>query len=469
MVDIKAALLKARGATRTATPRGRAIVEVHSLDEAAKTATGKIVDGTAKGDIITFAIKGHLSVADYLNKAKYKIEMPDGEKPGGTLQVEGLEKKDNSDVFNTRWIKTFQSKPQSDDQTAHFGEVFKLNMLNRKDANNVQVVNVISLDMANETHVTDVEALKTAMIAAMDAKGAVTIMGVTPDGDPIEQTYYTKAVKDEAGVYQRQPGAERFAQMEADLKAGAGVELIDVFGPLLEKSGVSVVATSSTRIGSDTWGAVEQKIDDGERGGPVDPAMFVFTGAAGRFAYAVNRLESEADRDAVKAAFLGQANEDAKAKYHAKGFNGVDDRDIVSFLEAREVKLIETPTTGRGYVGGAFLTQPFNPSNPDSGIMVTKAFNTTAATPFPSVKAFADLRRSYYDEMTVAAKQIAAVELGAKGPAVEEAPKAETKAEEKPAAEAPAAAAATPAADELDDAAGIDALLGSIGDDDFNP
>lgn len=466
MVDIKAALMKARGAARTATPRGRAVVEVHSFDEAAGTATGKIVDGTAKGDVITFAVNGHLGVSDYLKKAKYKVELPDGDKPGGTLQVEGLEKKDGSDVFATRWVKTFQSKPNSDEQTAHYGETFKLNILNRKDSNNVQVVNVIALDMPGETHVKDLGELKAAMIAAMDAKGAVTVMGVTPDNDPIEQTYYTKAVKNADGVYVRQPGAERFEQIEADLRDRAGVEIADVFGPMLAKTGVSVVPTSSTRIGSDTWSSVEEKLEEGKRGGPVDPSMFTFTTIGTRLAYAVNRLESDADKEAVKAAFLGQANEDAKAKYHAKGFAGVDERDIVSFLEAREIKLIETPNSGRGYVGGSVLTMPFDSSNPDSGVMVTKAFNTTAAMPFPPVKAFEDLRRAYYEEMTVAAKAIAAVELSAKGPDVSE--KSETKAADKAADKVEAAApdAATP---ENDDAAGIDALLGSIADDDFNP
>lgn len=178
MIDLKAALSKARGNGRNATPRGRAIVEVHGFDEKAETATGKIIDGQGAGEMITFELSGRLKAVDYLNKPKTKVELADGDKPGGTLQVEGLTKADGKEVYKTRWIKTFQSKP-SDNQDLLSGQTFTLKELNRKDANGVGVANIEILDMAGETHAKTVDELRKAFIDAVDKDGAVTLMTVT--------------------------------------------------------------------------------------------------------------------------------------------------------------------------------------------------------------------------------------------------------------------------------------------------
>ena len=458
MVDIKAALKKARGTGRAATPRGRAVVEVHSFDDKANTATGKIVDGLAAGEIITFEISGKNTIADYTKKSKTKVELPNGDKPGGTLQVEGLQKVDGKDVYKTRWVKTFQSKPGADSQHMLNGMTFALKPLNRKDSNGVQVANLDVLDMAGETHAKSLDELRAAFKAAVDKDGGVTIMAVTPEGDPLVQTYYGKAEKREDGTYVRETGESRLEVLEKRLAENVGHPFDEIFGPLVEGAGVSVVPTKSTRIGSGTWQAVQEKVEEAGRGGPVDPSTFQFTKLPGRFAGAVARLEVEADRKAVIDAFLNEANEDAKARFHEKGFGAVEERDIQSFLDKRGVKLIALAEDAQGYISGSILTMPYDANDLDKGAFVTKTFNTTAATPLPPVKAFEEVRKAYYEEVVKAAKAIAELELnGAKKNAGT--PAAATT--------APAAAEAAPAenlgADEIDD------LLGSIADESIDP
>lgn len=463
MVDIKAALKKARSSGQSASPRGRAIVEVSSFNAAENTATGKIIDGLGVGETITFQLSGKLGVEDYVKKSKTKVALADGEAPGGTLQVEGLQKQDGKDVYKTRWVKTFRSKPD-DKQVLHAGKTFALRVFERRDGGDVKrTANIDIIDVAGEAHVTDVAALRAAMVEAIDKTGAVTLMTVTPDGDPIIQPYYAKRVKQEDGTYLRQSGEARVAEFEERLAQSADTNLEEVFGPVMDKAGVSVIATTSLRIGTGTWDAVEEKIEEKGRGGPVDPESFRFATLAMRFAAGVRRMEVDADRKAVADAFLRTANEDAKAKFHEKGFAAVEDRDIRSFLEAYGAKMIEAPSDAVGFVSGSILTLPYNLETPENGEMVTKSFNVTAAAPFPPVKAFEDLRKAYYADGVEVAKAVAEAELGGKTQekASETAPKA-------PAETAAPAADATPAVQDInpDD---IDDLMMEIENEGIDP
>ena len=462
MVDIKAALKKARSAGQTASPRGRAIVEISAFDEKANTATGKILDGLGAGEAITFKLSGKLGVDDYTKKKATKVILADGDKPGGTLQVEGLQKVDGSDVYKTRWVKTFRSKPE-DDQNMHLRETFTLRVRQRGQGSEAKrFANLDILDMASEQHVTDVASLRTALTESINKKGAVTLMTVTPEGEPIIQPYYARRVKQEDGSYLRESGEDWLAGFEERLSAGAQTSLDEVFTPALEGKGVSIVPTTSLMLGSGTWDAVEENVSEGKRGGPVDPESFKVAPLAGRFAGAYNRLDIEADRKAVMGAFLAEANEDATAKFHEGGFGAVEDRDIMSFIEKRGIAVTNVAEQN-GFVSGSILTLPYNKEKPENGEMVTKTFNVTAPAPFPPVKAFEDVRQGYYAEMVDAVKAIAEMELSGASKTAETKPAAAAAEKE---ADTTAAAIADAAPVEDDD---IDDLLNEIGDDGIAP
>jgi len=468
MVNIKDALNKARG-KRQAAPRGRAIVEVQSVDTASNTFTGKILVGVGAGEEIRIRLNNDVDQrqlsAEGLMKGRTKVDLPKDGMPGGTVQVEGLTRKDKNDFYDVRWAKTFQPKPHSDGQTAHLGSTFRLNVIQNRD-NGERWASVAIADVENETFARDAESMKAAMIKAFDDRGGVTLATVGDDGEPIEVSYYTRNRKTEDG-YVRESGAERFEEFEKNL----GQSLEEVFGEVLKSNGISVVPTQGIRVGNETWAAVEEKLEERGRGGPVDPSMFMLTPLAGRFAGAFNRLETEADKKAVIDAFKAQANEDAKEKYQAKGFAGVEDRDIKAFLDAQGVTLTVTPDAGQqgrpamGYVSGGFLTLPYDRDNPEtSDVMITKTFATTAAAPFLPVKAFEAIRARYYEELPEALKEIAANILSGDKAAVKEAPAAAT--------EAPAAAETPKAVEETAANAGddleiedIDDMLDDIGDE----
>lgn len=442
MVDIKAALRKARGTGAAASPRGRAIVEVESFDTDKNTATGTIIDGMGKGEKITLQLAGHLTAKDY-TKGKYKVST------GGSLQVEGLQKADGSDVYKTRWVKTFQAKPEIG-HTLHTGQMHALKVITSRDdkGNLRRRGNVDILDMEGETHVTDITQLRKAMIDAVDKTGAVTIMTVTPGGDPVVNSYYARAVKQDDGSYSRESGEARIAMLEERLKSNSNVTLEDLFADVMAGPGISVLPTTSLQIGGDTWKMVEKYIDEGGQGGPINPMAFKLASPGARLANAYARLDVEADRAAVVKAFLDSANEDAKARFHEKGFAAVEPRDIRAFLESRNLKLVDIDTDTPGYVSGSILTLPFDKEKPENGSMVTKSFNITAPTPLPPVKAFEEIRSTYYSEMLDGLKSIAEAELGT-GKTAE---KADEKG--KPASTAPASdkapAAEMEPADEID-------------------
>lgn len=457
MVDIKAALKKARSAGRTATPRGRAIVEVTGFDVKENTATGKILDGLGAGETITFKLSGKLTAEDYTKKSRTKVITAEGDTPGGTLQVEGLAKKDGSDVYETRWVKTFQPKPE-DGQNLHVKSTCTLSVYKTKGGKTAANLNV--LDMPNEAHVTDISELRSAIVAGLNKTGAITMMTVTEEGDAIINPCYTKRVKQEDGTYLRQSGEDWLAEFESSLQDGSGVTLEEVFGSVMDKSGVSIVPTTSLRIGTGTWDAVEEKLSEGQRGGPVDPESFKPASVSGRLAGAYARLDIEADRDAVVKSFLSSANEDAKSRFHEGGFAAVEPRDVQAFLDKSGLSLTKVPE-GNGFISGGILTLPYDKDKPENGEMVTKTFNVTAAAPFPPVKAFESIREAYYAEMLDAVRAIADMELsGAKADAKSEAPAKE----DKPSASAAAIADASPVMD--DD---IDDLLGDIANEGIDP
>lgn len=472
MVDIKAALKKARSAGQAASPRGRAIVEVHSFDEKEGTATGKILDGLGAGEVITFKLTGKLGVEDYVKKSRTKVILAEGDKPGGTLQVEGLKKREGSDVYETRWVKTFRSKPD-DEQEMHNRKTFTLRVRKQRDSDKTYA-NLDILDMENEAHVTKIEDLRPAMIDAVNKTGAVTLMSVLPGNDPVVLPLYAKSVKQEDGSYARETGEAWLAAYEDRLKGRSDLTLEDAFGEALDVAGVSVVPTTSMRVGNGTWEAVEEKVNEAGRGGPVDPETFKVSTVSGRLAGAYARLEIEADRDALTSAFLKTAPENAKVAFHEGGFGAVEPRDVSEFIASKGIKLIDA-SEPNGFILGSVLTRPYSTAKPESGHMVTKTFNVSAPAPFPPVKAFGKLREAYYAEMLDAAKSIAEMELSGGTKDVQ----AQTPAATTPAAETPATAAAeekpasTPAAAIADSAAleddDIDDLLGDLAENGIDP
>lgn len=454
MVDIKAALNKARNTGRNATPRGRAIVEVHSFNENDNTATGKILNGIGAGEMITFNLSGKLTAKDYTKKGRTQVQLFGGDKRGGTLQVEGLSKKDGKDVYDTRWVKTFQPKPE-DGQNMHLGKTCTLSVY-KKGKSGAANLNILNTE--SEVFAKNVGEMRQAMIDAINQTGALAIMTVLEDGESYIRNEYAKSVKLEDGSYTRETGESWMERFDADL-AGADMSFDAIFSGALESKGVSIVPVTSLRVGTGTWEAVEEKINEGKRGGSVDPEHFKIASLSMRFAAAYRALDVEADRDAVTKSFLASANEDAKARFHQSGFGAVEPRDIEKFLSESGVSVMKTPDRN-GYVYGGILTMPYDKENPENGEMVTKFFNVNAAAPFPPVKVFEDIRKEYYEEMKAAVQSIAENALdGVKNSSDGGKPKAEASTE-----------AAAPAVDETpiadDD---IDDLLGDIANEGIDP
>lgn len=452
MVDIKAALKKARSSGNSNTPRGRAVVEVESFDAKNNTATGTIVDGAGKGTKITFELSGKLGVADYTKGSKTRV------REGGTLQVEGLAKGEG-DVYTTKWVKTFQADPRLGHQL-HTTQVHALKILtNRSGATVTRNANVDILDVAGEVHVTDAADLRKAMVEAIDKTGAVAVITVSEEGDPIISNHYARSKKLEDNTYVRETGEEVVSQFETRLADGSKTTLVDLYGEAARLTGVSVVPVTSMRVGNDTWMDIEKRIDEGLRGGPIDKKSYDVATVGKRMASAYAGLKVDADREAVVKAFLDQANEDAKAKFREGGFAAVADRDIRKFIEAEGVRLMDIGDKPIGYVTGAMLTRPFNPDDPTSGSMVTKTFSITAASPIPAVKALEDVRKRYYDEMPSALKTIAERVL-ASGLAM-----GKTDGAAPAVSSADMEAAASPAVADPSDIHDLDELIGALDDD----
>jgi len=78
--DYKAKFQKARGA-RKAEPRGRGVIEIQSIDVAAGTLTGKIIDGIGAGETLTWVPGGKLDMDDYTKKSKTKLDAPRRHRP----------------------------------------------------------------------------------------------------------------------------------------------------------------------------------------------------------------------------------------------------------------------------------------------------------------------------------------------------------------------------------------------------
>lgn len=441
--DIRAKLAAARS-KQAAAPQGRAVVRLEEVNVKDGIGIGEVISGLGVGEKITFRFSGKLEAADYM-KGRTKVDLNEG-----TVQIEGLKK--NGDIFDTRWVKTF--RPKADEQTIQDNAVFTLRA--GKTRGGDDFANLNEVKVANETYAKSVDDMRAAMINAIDTDGAVTLMVAPVGAAPVVHPIYAKSTKNEDGTYTRESGEAAFNRFDAEINDGqpGGVEA--VFGEALADVGVSVVPTRSIRIGTGTWDAVQESIEANGRGGPVNVVDMTVTSPAIRLAAAYTKIEVEADQVAVREAFLKSANADATEKFLEKGFAGVEARDIEKFLADNGQTMVATPR-GYGFVQGAYLTKAYDASKPDSDVMVTKTFATSAATPFPKVEAFKDIRESYYKEADNVLANIASLHLSKDVAA----PAAAQEKAATPEAAAPVADpdAGAPAMDDIDD------LLSQVGDD----
>lgn len=449
-MDIRAKLAAAR-MKQAAAPNGRAVVRLEEINVKDGTGTGEVISGLGVGEKITFKFSGKLEAADY-TKGRTKVDLNEG-----TIQIEGLKK--SGDVYDTRWVKTF--RPKNDEQTIESNAVFTLRSGKTRGGDDYANLNEIKID--DEKFVNTVDDMKAAMIAAIDAEGAATLMVAPQGSSPVIHSVYAKSVKAEDGTYSKESGQTVFDRFDSEINEGqpGGVEA--VFSEALGSVGVSIVPTRSIRIGNGTWDAVQESLEANGTGGPVNLRDLTVTSVAIRLTAAYTKMEVEADQQAVREAFLAGANADATAKFLEKGFAGVEPRDIEKFLADNGQKMVSTPR-GYGFAQGAYLTKAYDTSNPDSDVMVTKTFATSAAAPFPKVEAFKAIREEYYQEADKVLANIAAMHLSkdVDGPGEDKAGVAEEKKDVKAKAAAepkPDPDAGSPAMDDIDD------LLAQVGDD----
>lgn len=449
-MDIRAKLAAAR-MKQAAAPNGRAVVRLQEINIKDGMGTGEVISGVGVGEKITFKFAGKLEAADY-TKGRTKVDLGEG-----TVQIEGLQKA--GDTYDTRWVKTF--RPKNDDQQIVDNAVFTIRSGKTRSGDEYANLNEIKVDAEKFTN--SVEDMKAAMITAIDAEGAVTLMVAPSGAAPVVHSVYAKSVKNEAGVYVKESGQSVFDRFDTEINEGKPGGVAEVFGEALADVGVSVVPTRSIRVGGGTWDAVQESLEAKGNGGPVNLKDMTVTSAGIRLAAAYTKMEVEADQQAVRDGFLKSANADATAKFLEKGFAGVEQRDIEKFLADNGQKMVSTPR-GFGFVQGAYLTKPYDTNNPESGIMVTKTFATSAAAPFPKVEAFKEIRAEYYAEAEQVLANIAALQLtkGLDGPAgggaggAGSAGAATPEPTPQPKADPDAGA---PAMDDIDD------LLAQVGDD----
>lgn len=448
--DIRAKLAAAR-MKQAAAPSGRAVVRLEEINAKDGTGTGEVISGLGVGEKITFKFSGKLEAEDY-TKGNTKVDLNEG-----TIQIEGLKKA--GDVYDTRWVKTF--RPKNDDQKIESNAVFTLR--SGKTRGGDDYANLNEIKIGDEKFTNTVEDMKAAMIAAIDAEGAATLMVAPHGASPVIHSVYAKSVKGEDGTYSKESGQAVFDRFDTEINEGKPGGVAAVFGEALESVGVSIVPTRSIRIGNGTWDAVQESLEANGRGGPVNVVDMTVASVAVRLAAAYTKMEVEADQQAIRDAFLKSANADATAKFHEKGFAGVEQRDLEKFLADNGQKMVSTPR-GYGFVQGAYLTKAYDTSNPNSDVMVTKTFATSAAAPFPKVEAFKEIRAEYYAEAEKVLANIAALQLtkGIDGPAGGGAGSAGGAAgatpEPTPEPKADPDAGA-PAMDDIDD------LLAQVGDD----
>lgn len=433
-MDIKAALSAARGA-RSVKPRGDVLVEVTGIDEKAGAITGKIVDGTGKGQTVTFVPGGHLTMEDYLKKSRTKLTVAEEDKPGSLLRVEGIERarKSTSDPVNVRdpWTKTFQAKP-NDGQVLHTGKAFRMIEVPRKDKTSETQGMLHILSLEEEAFVHTMDDLRTAMTSALETTNAFSIMCVSQTGEPLNFSYYRRGVYEE-GKYildSVEKTVETFFQ-------NMGPEGVTALSEILENRGMSLVPMKSLRIGGDTWQAVQDVISEAKaagkapRGGQIDPSDFVVTGLGARFGAAVAALDSEHEREAVKQRFLSTASDAMKLAFGEKGFAGIPNAEMAKFFESCGASVMKAPEVG--YAVGSVLTKPYDESNPDGNHMATKTFSVYSAQPFPQVEAFKEIRDVYYNtEMKAAVASVLEFKPGNEAKAKAESPAAEAEADAAP-------------------------------------
>lgn len=461
--DYKAKFQKARGA-RKVEARGRVVIEIQNVDAAAGTLTGKIIDGIGVGETKTWVPGGKLDMDDYTKKSKTKLDVP-----GGIVRVENIERAraSKSEPFKggftaDPWTKTLIPRPSKTDERILTGQVMKAVTITPRDNSKADALVINIMDVKNEKFCTDIDAFRAAVLEAYTATGAFTMMAVSPDNDPIDLFYYRRSEKKESGYDYKNTAEQDVAEFFANL----GDDGVEAMKEILAHKGISVVPTQSMRVGSDTWMEVKAKTEEaklaGKRisGANIEMADFEVATIGARFARSVLAIENEDQRKRVIDAFLAQADDAQKLAFGSKGFAGISNDDMTSFLAGRGVTL--TKVSEGGYTSGSVVTKPYDPEKPEGRAMVLKTFPVYAATPFPAVEAFKDIRTAYYAEMDQAVKTVLEGPAKKVEAAAPEAPKAEVKEEAKAEAVQEAQAPVETKAEVSQEEADIDSLLDEI-------
>jgi len=322
------------------------------------------------------------------------------------------------------------------------------------------VINI--MDVKNEKFCTDIDAFRAAVLDAYSTTGAFTMMAVSPDNDPIDLFYYRRSEKKESGYDYKNTAEQDVAEFFSNL----GDDGIEAMKEILAHKGISVVPTQSMRVGSDTWMEVKAKTEEaklaGKRnsGANIEMVDFEVSTIGARFARSLAGLDTDDQRKRVIDAFLAQANDDQKLAFGKNGFAGISNKDMQSFLAGRGVTVIDVPT--EGYTSGSVVTKPYDSEKPEGRAMVVKTFPVYAATPFPAVEAYKDIRTAYYAEMDQAAKTVLEGPAKTVEAVAPEAPKADVKEEAKAEAAQEAQAPVETKAEVSQEEADIDSLLDEI-------
>ncbi|MXX91320.1 MAG: iron-containing alcohol dehydrogenase [Boseongicola sp. SB0677_bin_26] len=456
-MDLKTAFSKSKSSARSGI-RGNIILQATEFGE--KGVKGKVLTGPGAGTEITVSYGGRLDHKDYTKKnGKSFVDVENG----GTLRIERLKPgKDPDAPYSCRWMKTFNGAPTKA-QRLETDALCSYERRGEDDQKRPRVfINVLQLD--KEEHVTSLDDLQAAMVRAFEERHNILIFGQKSNGEPLDlSTHITGKLVD--GAWAPMDPQERVKEIMDAVEQGENgtADLEDI----LSNTGMSVVPADSFRVGSETAENAETALREARESGTnamiatVDPRSWNVAGMGARLAAAVGGARGRGDmsqekEDALTSRFMEFADSSGLAKdqvdaFTSRGWAGLADDTVKRFMAAGDVILKRHGReNGTGWSTETLLLLGLSEDANRPPDLAVKSFQTRTTVPYPPVKAFADVRKAYFTEMSDAIDSFLD-----NAPEATRSKETEVKADESKAMKAEE----EPGPGDLDDADDLDALL----------
>lgn len=358
-----------------------------------QTVQGQVMTGEHAGVQIRVHPNGYLTIDDYTSESSI-AHTP----PGGFLRVQGI-KADRDSAYTCRWMRTFDPKPTS----AHhhvFDAVATQFDTGRDDSFGKPLMYVHALCPEKEVHARDMTQLEHGLERGFESHGSVTLFASEMDG--MIQSAFFRPHGPGQGQRPMSPG-QRASEIIQNL-SGFGWESLS---EVLSLKGVSVVPTSSFRIGSETARQIRKESERNARGFNnslnVDPESYAPPSIGMRVLKALsgwskNSLgQDQAGR--FETLFLSEATPKTKESWPMRNWLAASDEEYRRFFRGYGIELRKWPA--RGWAVSSILLKGHQSGE---GQFVSKVFATRFAAPYPKVVASEKALSTYYSEIPRAIK-----------------------------------------------------------------